>query len=104
MHTLITGLRKVDHANGDGLDNRRRNLRDGSGGVNERNARKRHDGSSQYKGVSWDSSRQAWRARIQLNGKQSFLGHFDDETAAALAYDAAAQDLFGDCAVLNTPG
>ena len=42
--------------------------------------------SSIYRGVNWDSRAQKWKARY----KKKFLGRFQDEEAAALAYDRAA--------------
>ena len=32
-----------------------------------------------------------------------YIGRFDDEKAAAMAYDARAKELFGDYATLNLP-
>ena len=37
-----------------------------------------------------------WRARISYDGGKHFLGYFDDERAAAEAYDCAAINLWGD--------
>ena len=47
---------------------------------------KKKTSSSIYRGVCWDSQKQKWKARY----KENFLGHFQDEEAAALAYDRAA--------------
>jgi len=54
-----------------------------------------------YRGVSWDVSRQKWRAKIGLNEKDIFLGRFSREDDAARAYDAAARTFFGEFASLN---
>src|ERR1700745_3514525 len=48
---------EVDHVNGDGLDNRRQNLRICNSTQNKGNMRKQDGRSSIYKGVSWDKSR-----------------------------------------------
>jgi hypothetical protein len=91
----------VDHINGDPLDNRRENLRVCEHRQNLWNGKPHRDGSSQYRGVSWSRHRKKWRAQIQ--GKT--LGHFDTETEAALAYNAAAADRFGQFARPNmVPG
>jgi hypothetical protein len=102
MHTLITGFRKTDHSDHDGLNNQRYNLRDGYGSLNQYNQRSSR-GSSRFKGVSWLDSRHKWRAYIGQFGRQLYLGVFADEVAAARAYDAAARELFGGYACLNFP-
>ena len=48
--------------------------------------KKKRRKSSIYRGVSWDSKYQKWKACY----KRKFLGYFQDQKAAALAYDRAA--------------
>lgn len=75
---------KVDHINRDGLDNRRRNLRDGGGGVNERNAKQRADNSSGVTGVSYSVDSKAWVVQWSEGGRRRmkrFPGAKDDEAA-----------------------
>jgi hypothetical protein len=57
---------------------------------------------SEYRGVSFHSSSGNWRARIKVNGNSKHLGYFKDEHEAAVAYDKAAFDLFGEKAPNNT--
>lgn len=109
MHRLILGLGPgdldVDHANHDGLDNRRPNLRVATDSQNRRNSRKQRRGtaSSRYKGVSWKRANQRWCASIRVQGKGISLGYFDAETDAARTYDAAAAHFYGEFACLNFP-
>lgn len=89
-----------DHRNGDGLDNRRRNLRRATHAQNNQN--KKGWSAFGLKGVSrWPNGR--WRARIGYHGRQRWLGMFDDRTEAAKAYDRAARKMFGEFARLNFP-
>ncbi|TFG49850.1 MAG: hypothetical protein E4H40_02285 [Candidatus Brocadiia bacterium] len=92
----------VDHINGNGLDNRRANLRSVTKLQNSWN-RKKHPGnySSRFKGVSRKKCSKKWRAKIGFKGKHIYLGLFDDEHAAARAYDAKARELYGKFASPN---
>lgn len=95
MHKLLTGYPMTDHINGDGLDNRRSNLRSTTTARNNHNQRpKKH--SSRFKGVGGSDGR--WRAAIKVNGKIRHLGTFASEEAAADAYSAAALEIQGDYA------
>ena len=102
MHTLITGWGFVDHVNGDGLDNRRANLRAADYSKNSMNHAVRSDSTSGFKGV-FPYRGIKWRAQIGLDGSKISLGIFDAPQEAALAYDAAAIELFGAFARLNFP-
>lgn len=104
MHTAITGFAVVDHIDGDGLNNRRANLREATVRQNNRNLRKTTGHTSQYKGVSLYKSTAKWCAQIRVNGRTIGLGHHADEVAAAVAYDRAARLYFGEFAALNFPG
>ena len=103
MHRVILGTARgeeVDHINGDGLDNRRYNLRVGTHQQNMCNQRKTR-GTSRFKGVRWHNNQ--WTAQIKHKGRQRYLGGYQRETDAACAYDNAAIELFGECARLNSP-
>ena len=108
MHRIIINPAEnmeVDHINGNGIDNRRHNLRVCTHSQNAQNQRpQKRNLSSKYKGVYWRKRRKCWRAQIQNNGKKMYLGHFDNEEAAAHAYNEAAIRLFGEFAQLNIKG
>lgn len=104
LHRLILNPEPgavIDHINGNGLDNRRSNLRVVSQGINNLNARKRAESSSKYKGVTWYKRGNKWRAQIQFNKKKMGLGYYSLESEAAHAYNLKAKELFGELAVLN---
>jgi hypothetical protein len=103
MNTFITGWGMTDHVNGDGLDNRRSNLRPATDAQNQGNRKPTHGKSSQYKGVSRIGGGK-WRASIMSDYKSRNLGHFRTEMEAALVYDAAAREVFGEFARPNFPG
>ena len=89
----------VDHINGDGLDNRRCNLRVGTQSKNCVN-RKVTPGAN-MRGTRPKKGR--WQAYIKLAGKQRSLGYFDTEHEAHAAYVAEARRLHGDWMPLPDP-
>jgi hypothetical protein len=87
---------QIDHIDGDGLNNRWTNLRDGSDGVNYHNiVAPQSNNTSGYRGVSWERSRGRWQAQIQANRKKRHLGYFDTPEEASAAYWAAKAELHG---------
>jgi hypothetical protein len=90
-----------DHINHDRLDNRKGNLRNCTTSQNMWNMKKHVSGSSKYKGVSWDAVKGKWRAEIEKNPARRNLGRYVIEADAALAYNRAAIELFGEFALLN---
>lgn len=103
MHTFITGWDFVDHRNGNGLDNRRANLRQATQAQNSMNRARRSDNTSGYKGVSPYGRRGRWSSTIHVGGKKRCLGIYASAADAARAYDAAARGHFGEFARLNFP-
>jgi hypothetical protein len=101
LHRVLIGAPKgaeVDHRNGDGLDNRRGNLRLATSQQNSRN-RHRCVGRSRYKGIA--PAGPSWRAYISVGRRKIHLGCFPTEEEAARAYDAGAREHYGEFAATN---
>jgi hypothetical protein len=104
LHTFLTGYVRTDHHNGDGLDNRRSNLREATAGENGRNRRRPVVNTSGFKGVTWCKRTRKWSGQIRAGGNRNrFLGYHDTPEAAARAYDNAARELYGEYAAVNFP-
>ena len=105
MHRFILGVCDravlVDHKNGNGLDNRRENLRLCSNAENTRNRLGTPNTSSKYKGVSWCNNTMKWKAQIRKNGVLFYLGVFQKEADAAFAYNKKSSEIFGEFSKLN---
>jgi len=104
MHRLILNAppgKECDHIDGDRLNNLESNLRLCTHAENQHNQRPHQDGTSRWKGVCWHKRDGKWRARIHFENNRKHLGCFKSEDEAALAYDTAAIELFGEFARLN---
>ena len=74
FHRLVlTGVDIVDHKNRNGLDNRKKNLTDGSDGVNNNNQSQRDDNTSGATGVCFFKRNKSWYARWSENGKRKSM-------------------------------
>lgn len=103
LHRLIMAARKgcvVDHIDGNGLNNRRSNLRVCTQRQNQANMGPR-GGTSRFVGVYRQGNK--WGAQIACRGKRYWIGSYDDEVAAAKARDRKAFELHGEFAYLNFP-
>lgn len=99
MHRLIMGALKgqmIDHIDGNGLNNKKSNLRFVDNSRNQMNSKKRV-GSSIYKGVYWNKKDKLWE--VHVNGK--YCGCFKDEIKAAEKYNEIALKQFGEYARIN---
>jgi hypothetical protein len=93
----------TDHINGDGLDNRRANLRPTNHKLNMANTRIYSSNTSGYRGVSFRRDLRKWVAHINIDGRKRHVGFFSSPEQAAIARDAAAIAAWGDFARLNFP-
>lgn len=104
MHREILSVsspaQTIDHVNGDGLDNRRCNLRLASTRQNCYNVGARKDNKSGQKGVTWHKASRKWRAQIAVPGKIKHLGTFAEKAEAIKAYQLAAREVHGEFAKL----
>ena len=95
-------LQFIDHLNGNRIDNRIENLRWCCSQQNNSNRLKTtKKTSSIYKGVSFDKTKNKWHAYINKDRERQNIGYFDNERDAAIAYNNAAIELFGNFAKLN---
>jgi hypothetical protein len=88
LHRAILGLTygdgfQADHINCDRLDNRRENLRVVTNAENKQNKRLYSNNKSGFRGVCWQKAAQKWEASYRIQGKQHYLGLFDDPAKAA---------------------
>lgn len=106
MHRLILGVSDrsihIDHISGNGLDNRRSNLRTCTHTENHFN-RHRPYGKSRFLGVSFSDKEDRWTASLKAYLRQYWLGYYETEEDAARAYDSAAKYYQGRFASLNFP-
>ena len=100
----------TDHKDLNSLNNQRENLRACTQSQNLQNRNKpcNRNSASQYKGVYWRKDRNRWRADITLRDMfnqryTKYLGCSKIEEKAALMYDKAAFEEFGEFARLNFP-
>lgn len=84
---------EVDHKNGNALDNRWANLRDGSDSINRHNLSLGRNNTSGYSGVHWQENMGAWMGRVQSHGVVYPLGYFSDKEEAAEAVAKKRKEL-----------
>jgi hypothetical protein len=99
LHRAIMGEPdgfQVDHINGNGLDNRRVNLRLATRSQNQHNRGASSNNTSGFKGVTWHNGVKKWQAQIAFCGKNKYLGRYDTVEAAHAAYAEASIKYHGE--------
>lgn len=105
MHRLLMSAGaclEVHHISANRLDNRRLNLACVTHSQNMHGRwQKDKPTASKFRGVTWDKSKQRWQAQAKKDYRQHYLGRFDSEVGAALAYDTFALQHYGGFAAPN---
>lgn len=107
MHRLIMGAKsfeeKVDHIDGNSLNNQRCNLRISTNSENMMNRGLASHNKTGFKGVLKRTNAVArpYKAQIGVNGKTIYIGFFGTAKDAAIAYNEKAMELHGKFARLN---
>lgn len=98
MHRQILGFPSegiVDHINQNKLDNRRKNMRVTTHGINHINRGLPSNNTSGYLGVTWDRNHNKWLAQIKKSGKNHNLGYYSSIKDAAQARRIGEHEYFG---------
>jgi dephospho-CoA kinase len=104
LHRFITNAPKgmvVDHINRDKQDNRKQNLQIVTQKVNAMLRVRTPNKGSGYVGVKSSRTGSKWRSAISVDGKNYYIGRFNNRHDAARAYNEMAIKLLGDRASLN---
>lgn len=97
----ISKDKETDHIDHNKLNNQKYNLRIVTRSQNMMNKSCHKNTTSEFKGVSWKTSNKKWVAQISINKKVNYIGLFNSEINAAIAYNKKALELFGEYAYLN---
>lgn len=84
----------LDHKDGNGFNNKFKNLRLATDSQNLGNQKKHTNNTSGVKGVCWDKQAGRWMVRIQIKNKPKFLGYVTDLKEGAKMYKVAANKYF----------
>ncbi len=92
---------RIDHIDGNPLNNKKSNLRACSHKENICNAGKKKNNTTGYKGVYLHKPSGRWFAQLKHNYKTKKLGYYETKEDAARAYNRGALKYYGVFAFLN---
>lgn len=101
MHRVITNAPDdvlIDHRSGQGLDNRKENLRFATHAQNMRNRRIDKRNTTGVTGVYWNKRKSKWQSLIMINGKRKGLGYFRTFDEAVAARKTSENEHYGEFA------
>ena len=84
---------EIDHIDGNGLDNKKTNLRSVTHKENAKNAKLCKNNTSGVCGVTWNKKSEKWMAQIKNDGWNLYLGLFEDKFDAICARRSAENRL-----------
>ena len=87
---------EIDHIDGQRANNKWSNLRPVTKSQNQQNSKMRIDNTSGHKGITWNTDRQKWMARVQIGNKRHYLGIYDDLAQAVQAVKTSRSKLHGE--------
>lgn len=102
MHRVIMATEKgmmCDHADHNTLNNQKSNLRNCTALQNQLNKSSHKNSTSKYKGVSWFNGK--WIAQTRFNKTKIYIGRFENEIDAAMAYDKKVKEFNKEFVNLN---
>jgi hypothetical protein len=86
----VDNIIQIDHKDNNRQNNNIENLRASTNTQNHCNSKKYKRNTSGFKGVSYHQPNNKWRAKINIDGKQTHLGLFKTPKQAFEAYKQAA--------------
>jgi hypothetical protein len=98
MHRFLMNPLKgqqIDHVDGNGLNNQRKNLRICNHSENQRNKKIYKSNISGFKGVSWNKNANKWQSFIRVDSKRIHLGYFKSKLSAFETYCKASVEFHG---------